>query len=405
MGEVEYQRNMYEIMTVDGQKATMYLLDETLGLQGSGFLSGMLTEQIVTAACESSFRATSRQISELTGQTISHTAVWNVVQSVGTQLDQVERQAAASKQITGTLEPKLLFEEQDGIHLKLQGKSREKHGESKEMKLAIAYDGTKQTAKGRYELTNKVACASFENAGQFRRRKEGQIAAVYNTDEVQMRVLGGDGAGWIRKSQTGEDVHFQLDAFHRNRAVLRCVADPDARKIILELLYRKELDLMLQVIEAYSNSTLDEREQENFMQLYSYFSNNKDGLVPYNQRGLDLPKPPDGKVYRRLGAMESNIFTILGNRMKGRRACWSIRGGENLARILTRKHTGKLSQSLETLDKTALPEQYAKVVEVELSAAKIPKREGKGYNGFTRSTIPSYKWAKGLTAFEPLADM
>jgi len=58
----------------------------------------------------------------------------------------------------------LLFEEQDGIHIKLQGKDRKTHGSGKEMKVAIAYDGAKKTGKKRYELTNKVACANFANA-------------------------------------------------------------------------------------------------------------------------------------------------------------------------------------------------------------------------------------------------
>ena len=49
------------------------------------------------------------------------------------------------------------------------------------MKLAIAYDG-KKTGTNRYELTNKVACASFER-DKFYRRKEGVIAAHYNVDE------------------------------------------------------------------------------------------------------------------------------------------------------------------------------------------------------------------------------
>ena len=409
LGEVEYERAVYEVVDIDGRKCSVYLLDAALGLSGSGFLSGVLVDQIVRTACESSYRETSRQISELTGQTVSHTAAWNVVQSVGRQLDCAEEQAAqraSSGKCAGTLEAKLLFEEQDGIYLKLQGKSREKHGASAEMKLCIAYDGAKQTGKNRYELTNKVACAGFASVREFRRRKEGQIASIYNTDEIELRVLGGDGAGWIKQSVSDETVHFQLDQFHRNRAVLRHVFDADARKNILNLLYSKKIDLLLTVIEAYANSTMDESERENYLQLHSYFASNKEGLVPYHRCGLSLPKPPDGKVYRRLGAMESNIFTIIGNRMKGRRACWSIAGGGNLARILCRKHTGRMSEALENLDKSVLPEKYATEVQIALSATKVPKREGVGYNGFQRAdTLPSQKWLRDFLSFEPLHAM
>jgi hypothetical protein len=251
-----------------------------------------------------------------------------------------------------------------------------------------------------------VACASFESAQKFRQRKEGQIASIYNTDEVELRVLGGDGAGWIKQSVADETVHFQLDQFHRNRAVLRLVSDLEARRIILSLLYSGQIGLLLTVIEAYSNSTMDEAERENYLQLHSYFSSNKDGLIPYHRRGLDLPKPPNGKEYRRLGAMESNIFTIIGNRMKGRRACWSIAGGNNLVRILCRKHTGRLSDALENLDRFALPEKYAAEIQIEISAAKVPKREGVGYNGFRcATTLPTQRWLRDRLNFEPLHAM
>ena len=106
---------------------------------------------------------------------------------------------------------------------------------------------------------------------------------------------------------------------------------------------------MLDFIETLSNSVEDEAEAEGLHTLHAYFTNNKDGLVGYHRRRLKLPEPPEGKVYRRLGAMESNVFTIIGNRMKGGRACWSIDGGNNLARLLTLKHTKKLHETLDSL--------------------------------------------------------
>jgi hypothetical protein len=156
---------------------------------------------------------------------------------------------------------------------------------------------------------------------------------------------------------------------------------------------------MLDVIEAYSNSTGDEKERENYLKLLGYFQNNKDGLIPCHRRGLDLPQPPEGKVYRRLGAMESNIFTIIGNRMKGRRHCWSINGANNLARLLCLKTTGKLSETLQNLSAMVLPERYSEEIESNLSSAKVPIREGKGYNGFKQMSVPSsMPWLKDIAA-------
>jgi len=402
MGEVEHSRAMYEVIDEDGTKSYVYLLDEALGITGSGFFSGLLSELIAKAACEGSYRAAAHSVSEMTGQIISHTAAWNVVQQLGERLNQKEQDAAAlaaKGEGKGTLETKILFEEMDGVMLSLQGKDRKVHGARKEMKVGIAYDGAKKTGKKRYTLTNKVACATFGNARSFRRRKDGVIASVYNVDEIEKRLGSGDGARWIIDSFSEDETEYQLDIFHRNKAVIEFVANPDARKNIFNLLYNKQIDLLLEVIEAYANSTEDEKEQENYLELLRRFTKSKDGLIPCHQRGLNLPEPPEGKVYRHMGAMESNIFTIIGNRMKGRRACWSINGGDNLARLLCLKVTGKLSETLRGLSALVLPEHYADEIEAGLSAAKIPEREGKGFNGFKQFLIPSsLPWMKGLAA-------
>jgi hypothetical protein len=409
MGEVEYSRILYETQDADGKTIYVYLLDEALGNLGSGHFSELLSDYIVEACCEGSYRHAARTVSELTGQTISHTAAWNVVQEIGERVGKHEAKAAqlASKNSgVDTTEAKVLFEEQDGIMLSLQGQSRKDHGPKKEMKVAIAYDGAEKTGKNRYTLTNKVACANFEPGEQFAKRKEGVIAGIYNVDEIIIRLLGGDGAKWIRRSQTDESVHFQLDPYHRNEAILRYVSDQNFRKMITDLLYSKDIDLLLHVIEVELLSADDEKGRENYEKLLSYFSSNKDGLIPFHRRGLDLPPPPEGKEYRRLGAMESNIFTIIGNRMKGGRANWSIAGGNNLARLLSLKHTGRLTNILNSLSSWVLPERYAEEIVVEFSAAKIPLREGKGYNGFHQTLIPSsMKWLKDLVAIRPFEEV
>ena len=406
MGEVEYERSLYEVTDEDGSTSYVYLLDEAMGISGTGFFSGLLSEMIAKAACEGSYRSAARSISELTGQTISHTAAWNVVQRLGERVDTGEQAAAAlalKSEGKGTLETKLLFEEMDGVWLNLQGKSRKEHGKSKEMKVGIAYDGAEKIGKKRYRLTNKVATANFEGVKKFKIRKEGKIAETYNVDEIEQRFLNGDGASWIKESQTDDTVHFQLDPFHRNKAITQSVADPEAREIIMELLYSKQIDLLIEVIEAYSNSTEDEKERGNFLKLHSYFLTNKDGLIPCHRRGLDLPEPPEGKVYRHMGAMESNIFTIIGNRMKGGRACWSIDGGNNLARLLCLKATGKLVETLRGLSSVVLPERYADKIERALSASKVPLSKGKGYNGYHQMLVPSsMPWFKDLAAIKPL---
>ena len=123
------------------------------------------------------------------------------------------------------------------------------------------YDGIKEMPGGRRRLSDKVACASFEGVKDFIELKEGVIASVYNVDEIELRVLNGDGASWI-SAQTDADTIYQLDPFHRNRAIRKFVNDPDLCREMLTLLYNQEIDMLLKVIDASINSTEDEYEQE-----------------------------------------------------------------------------------------------------------------------------------------------
>ena len=406
LGEVSYERALYEVRVEGASLKRVYLLDDAMGFQGSGQFSELLRDMIIEASCDGAYRSAARAVSEMTGQTISHTAAWNIVQSVGDELG--EREEASAKAVkkgksSGAIEAPLLFEEQDGIYLKLQGKERKNNVKGKEMKVGIAYDGTTRVGKNRYELSNKIACANFESADKFVKRKEGVIASVYNVDEIIMRFLNGDGASWIRRSQTDDSVHFQLDQFHRNRAVIRHVSNLESRKRIMKILHSQDIELLLHVIETESLSTDDAEERDNYLELLRYFENNKDGLIPCHMRGLDMPPLPEGKEYRRMGAMESNVFTLIGNRMKGRRACWSIKGGNNLARLLCLKHTKRLGEALENISACILPERYSEEILATTSSAEIKEKVGKGYNGFRQMLIPSsYKWLKDIATIKPL---
>ena len=403
LGEVEYSRRVYSVEGEAGRTKYVYLLDEALGMDTPGQMSPMLSELVATAACESTYRETARQIRDLTGQTMSHQTAWAITQEAGGRALALEKglaEAASHNKGTGELESKILYEEADGIWLKLQGKDRKAYGSSKEMKAAIAYSGIKENGKRR-RLADKVACASFDGVKDFIRRKEGVIASVYCVDEIELRVLNGDGANWI--TANNEAAVYQLDPFHRNKAIRESVSDPELRKLMMELLYAKDIDFLLAVIEASINSTMEPKEQEKRQKLFNYFSNNKDGLVPHYRRGKKLPPVNEGLKPARGGSMESNIFTLIGNRMKGRRACWSIRGADNLAALLSLKHTGRLPSILSSLG-PIVPADI-EPVPVGLMPHEVPERVGKGYNGFTRAAIPDMPWIKGMLGMKSLATM
>ena len=114
-------------------------------------------------------------------------------------------------------------------------------------------------------------------------------------------------------------------------------------------------------------------------ELHGYFTSNKEGLVPYQERGLNLPEPPEGLEYRNLGTMEHQVCDGAAKRMKHQKASWSKSGAENMGRLLSKKVCGNLYDTITSLSRMLLPERYIETIEEVLSAAKAPQKDGRGY--------------------------
>lgn len=394
LGAVEYKRRVYVDSAAPESVRCVHLLDEALDMDKVGLVSAEVCQIAATAVCETSYRGAAELISETTGLDITAQGIWDVIQKLGeSQVSLVQRHAELAQlhKGTGALVTKLLYEENDGIWLKLQGKSRQEHGPSMEMKVGIAYDGVQwaETRSGRRRvLDNKVAYASFENAKTFRKNKEGLVASRFDVDEIELRVCNGDGANWIRQKNSTHCIDV-LDKFHRNKKITECVRDPAFAALLRGLLYSKNIDLLLECLEAQINSVSDPAEIEKLKELQSYYRENKSSLLSYYDRDITIPETREPGVihHARLGSMESNVFTLIGNRMKGRRACWSERGANNLAVLLCQRHTVGFENLFAALP--TIPRKEPEFVDTLplYSAGKIPKREGKGYEWQDRLTI------------------
>lgn len=377
MGEVTFSRTIYKVENSEniGTKF-VYLLDEALGLDTIGLITTNLAEQIVENVTVSSYRDSANNVSELTGQSISHGGAWNVVQALGEKIAEKEEKAEAC----GEKEVKVLFEEADGVWLNMQGKDRPKEGKKVEMKVAMTYEGWRTVGKDRRELVNKLICVGFERAEDFREKKEKMIASEYNVDEIEMRILNGDGASWI-KNGIDDTIHYQLDSFHKYQAIIRSVKNKEQQETLRGLLKENKIDTAIEYIEALTNSLDDEKEVEKLNKLYTYFSENKEGLLPYRERGIELTEPPKGLEYHNMGTMEANICQVATHRMKRRKASWSKKGAANLGRILALKACKRLHETIESISKIILPESKTEEIIEILTATKAPKIDGKGKDG------------------------
>ena len=112
--------------------------------------------------------------------------------------------------------------------------------------------------------------------------------------------------------------------------------------------------------------------------MYQYLKNNQEGLLPYDKRGIRIPEPKEGVLYKRMGVQENQNCTAVTLRMKHRRMRWSVKGANNLAKALYRKENKELTETIDRYtDGLVLTVQMQEIVET-LSAAKAPKKDGKG---------------------------
>ncbi|WP_461205278.1 UPF0236 family transposase-like protein [Clostridium sp. DL1XJH146] len=229
---------------------------------------------------------------------------------------------------------------------KPKGSKRKK----KELKLGITYEGWKKRSycKNQYIVENKIACASFENSRKFKQFSDATIAEVYNMDEIETRIVNGDGAKWIKASMGEEDVHYKLDPFHKSQAISRNVRDKkEAHKLMKFFHSEKTKEGFEMITQMLIRDNCDEKKYNKLVNLYNYFAENKAALVPYHLREeIQLPEPPERLMFRNSGTMEHNICAVLAQRMKGRKMSWSINSATNIAKILAEKFSNMLFDSI-----------------------------------------------------------
>lgn len=383
-GEVPYSRRIYKTVLDDGSIDFVFLLDEAMKMEKIGMISSNLGEKIAMTIAGTPYRGTAETISTTCGQCISHTGVWNFVQKLGERICE-EEEADVRRMNAGTSTGKeitpVLFEEMDGVWLRMQ-KSDHKKAPKQEMKIFTMYEGWDEEAEkaGRSTLKGKAMMAGMDNSAAFQEKREAFIRSRYDADEIQQRILNGDGGSWINEPYD-PDAIFQLDRFHIYKEIRRLIKDKKAQEAIRRLLEEEQIEEMLSYIERYADSveTDDEKDHQSkdARKLYDYLNHNKEGLLPYHKRGITIPAPAEGTIYKEMGVQENQNCTLITLRMKNRRMRWG-QGANNLAKVLYRKENRELISTIERYtDGLIMEADLGEIVE-SLSAAKAPRRDGKG---------------------------
>lgn len=384
-GDVEYRRRVYRTCLEDGEKAYIYLLDEAMQMDKIGLISTNLAEKIAMTVTELPYRVTADTISSTCGQSISTGGVWNVMQRLGERISEEEDHAVKqmnADQSEGTKEIPVLFEEMDGVWLHMQGKDHKKM-KKQEMKVFTMYEGwdAEKEKQKRSTLVGKTMLAGMEKSTEFHEKREACIRKKYNADEIGQRILNGDGGSWIKEPYDSE-VIFQLDRYHVYSKITEKISDKKAQGEIRRLFDEEKPEEMLEYIEIYATSveSPDEKDKRSkyARELYQYLNNNRNGLLPYDKQGITIPEPQEGIIYKGMGVQESQNCTVITLRMKNRRMRWSVKGANNLAKALYRKENKELIETIDRYtDGLVFTMQMQEIIET-LSAAKAPKKDGKG---------------------------
>lgn len=381
-GEVEYRRRVYETKTT-GEKRFVYLLDEAMKREKIGLISANLAERIVMLVTETPYRVAAETISSTSGQSISPQGVWNLVQKLGERISEEESQAVRrmeSGQSQGKKALPLLFEEMDGVWLRMQDRHHQR-APKQEMKVSTTYEGWEAQSTGQSRLAGKMVLAGMEKSREFHEKREAQLREKYDADEIRQRVLNGDGGSWIFDPYDEETV-FQLDRFHIHQAIHKNLPDPKAQKAVEELFGQNRMEEMLNYIQIYGDSVAGgeegEKRSKKAGELYQYLWNNRTGLLPYQEQIKELPEAGEGIEYRQMGVQENQNCTVITMRMKNRRMRWSEQGANNMAKALYRKENRELIETIDRYTDGLLFEVEMQEVAEGWSAAKAPKRDGKG---------------------------
>lgn len=386
-GEVEYSRRVYQTTLDDGRKAFVFLLDEAMDMEKIGMISSNLGSKIAMTITETPYRGTAETVSTICGQSISHTGVWNYVQKLGERIRE-EEEAEVRRMNAGQSRGKeiipVLFEEMDGVWLKMQGPDHKKVPKQ-EMKVFTMYEGWDEEMEkaGRSTLKGRAMMAGMDGSTAFHEKREAFIRSIYDADEIQQRILNGDGGSWIREPYD-PDAIIQLDRFHIYKEIRRLIKDEEAQGAIRSLFEEERIGEMLSYIKGYADSSesdekTDEkaRESKNARKLYQYLKNNEEGLLPYHKRGIVIPEPQEGTIHKEMGVQENLNCTLITQRMKHRRMRWGT-GADNLAKVLYRKENRELISTIDRYSDGLIIKADLKEIAESLSAAKAPKKDGKG---------------------------
>ena len=263
------------------------------------------------------------------GSTVAPATAMKCMREAGALCAEEDAAAAKALYVDGVVpdaecERACLCMEADGTFFHVQGAAKEST-KRLEVKAMAAYEG--KVAHGR--KVRRRGCVHHAIVGDSDELWSEGVAAAgtrYDLSKIERVHLGADGERWCRDAERflpRAQVTFHLDPFHINHAVMACFSDPKMAWNVIEVINdggKEQAVALLRVCKEFglANKRVDA--------VIAYLEGNIDAIA------IDGPS---------LGTMESENQHLYGVRMDSFPCAWSPQGACDMARVISRKESGR----------------------------------------------------------------
>lgn len=212
--------------------------------------------------------------------------------------------------------------EADGCWIPLQD------GTKTEVKAMVAYAG--KSGAGRIARVRPVRFGCVGGPQAFWTQGMAAVAARFDMASVRKCHAGFDGEGWCKQAAkylpAQIDVDGNLDPFHVNRAIGSCFVEAGsvAERQVMDCIWLGRAEDAAEMLEVYASE--GEARPKAATRVAAYLRNNAEFIRSC---------PPS------LGTMEAENEHLYASRMKSVPCGWSAQGASDMARIRSRKYSGR----------------------------------------------------------------
>lgn len=367
MGDVSFVQRRYR----DRYGLDAYLLADRYDIPYGARVSPGAAEFLVIAASQSSYAKAAGLLARH-GSRVDAGTVMALLRQAGAACAEEDRSAAESLYGDGVVPEARTSREEicmeaDGTWFSVQ---RPGPGEPRrfEVKAMCAYAG-KEERGGRVRRAEVFHHACVGSPEELWSEGIAQMGTVFDLAGIRTVHLGADGEPWC--SDAGRylpraQVKAHLDPYHVNRAVLACGLAPGLARRIIGVASDGDAAAAAALLGAAASLGLANGGAAG--RVARYLLNNSEAI---------------GAAGPSLGTIESDNQHVYGARMDSVPCAWSVRGGSDMARILSRRASGRKiprptrAGSLSRRRRAA--RQRKMLAALERGAGRVVESVGRGY--------------------------